>query len=733
MSQRTARTVSRVILLVVVATVAANLLVIVFAGDRFASDRPVVVGDPNAPGMAQAEQTLLREAQPGDRFGEVGTADAVFTLVAGTVAIIWAVTGSLIVSRQPTNWAGWIFEVGAVSASVGAFSFPYVLYSVKVASNHLPGEAAVATIGEYALTFAALIPLLVLFFPDGHPPSARWRWVTRVLLAGFAIALVTYALTPGPLNSLVEGGILYANPIGLDAFAEGRPGNGLVALGTFMILGASLATVVAVWKRFRRSTGEERQQMRWLVATATFAGIGLAAILLFFPIGLILGANEESFPEWLWAVFFIPTVLSIFIGIPLAYLVAIFRYRLWDLDVVVKKTVAFGVVATGLTLLVMVALLALPATAVGSGLTGWEYGLLLVGVAIGLLFGPLRRLARRLADRIVYRKRATPYEVLTSFSDRMGETYSIEDVLPRMVQVLASGTGATSARVLLQVGTDVREVARWPDEPDPTGVEHIVPVVHLGEEMGALSVTMPANDPLNPSKDKLISDLAAQAGLVLRNVRLIEDLRGSRQRLVAAQDEERRKIERNLHDGAQQQLVALAVQLKLARAMIDRDPIKAGEMLNSLEGSASDALEDLRDLARGIYPPLLADRGLATALQTQARRSSVPVDVDAENVGRYPQDVEAAVYFCTLEALNNVAKYAQATHADVKLTRSNGTLVFEVRDDGVGFDASATTPGTGLQGMADRLEAIGGVFLVESSPGHGTTVTGRVPSSEAPH
>ena len=156
---------------------------------------------------------------------------------------------------------------------------------------------------------------------------------------------------------------------------------------------------------------------------------------------------------------------------------------------------------------------------------------------------------------------------------------------------------------------------------------------------------------------------------MLRNAALIDDLRRSRQRLVAAQDEERRKIERNLHDGAQQQLVALAVQLKLARTFVDRDPARAGEMLDGLQGSATSALEDLRDLARGIYPPLLADKGLAAALDAQARKAAVPVTVDSESLGRYPREVESTLYFCALEALNNVAKYAEASAARVHLAQ----------------------------------------------------------------
>ena len=235
---------------------------------------------------------------------------------------------------------------------------------------------------------------------------------------------------------------------------------------------------------------------------------------------------------------------------------------------------------------------------------------------------------------------------------------------------------------------------------------------------------------MNPSKEALVRDLAAQAGLVLRNVRLIEELRASRQRLVAAQDEERRKLERNIHDGVQQQLVALTVQLRLAEQLTERDPAKARELMASLQGRTNEALEDLRDLARGIYPPLLADKGLATALEAQGRKSPVPVTVRADGVTRYPQSVESAVYFSCLEALNNVAKYAEAQHVTITLARRDGSLAFAVTDDGRGFDTAVTAHGTGLQGIADRLDALGGTLRVESAAGEGTSLHGTVPAAE---
>jgi signal transduction histidine kinase len=239
---------------------------------------------------------------------------------------------------------------------------------------------------------------------------------------------------------------------------------------------------------------------------------------------------------------------------------------------------------------------------------------------------------------------------------------------------------------------------------------------------------------VSPADEKLIADLAAQAGLVLRNVRLTEelrarldDLKAAQKRLVSAQDEERRKLERNIHDGAQQQLVALAVKARLVRSLAERDPVKAAELLEGMESETHEALENLRDLARGIYPPLLADKGLVAAVESQARKAPIPVELHAEGVGRLPRDVEAAAYFSILEALQNVAKYAEATRAIVRLSATDGSLAFEVEDDGRGFATGSTPTGTGLQGIADRLTALEGELEVRSSPGTGTTVAGRVP------
>jgi signal transduction histidine kinase len=373
---------------------------------------------------------------------------------------------------------------------------------------------------------------------------------------------------------------------------------------------------------------------------------------------------------------------------------------------------------------------------------------MVAAVVVAVTFQPVRERLSRFANRVVYGNRATPYEILTDFSVRVGDAYADVDVLPRMARVLGEGIGAERSDVWLTVGSELRHVAAWPDDavgvatvpmpvdgaPRIPDMDRVTLVEHGGDVLGALAVRKPSSDPISPADEKLIAGLASQAGLVLRNVRLteelklrLEDLKAAQKRLVAAQDEERRKLERNIHDGAQQQLVALAVKARLTRTLTDRDPAKAAQMLEQIEAEMQSALEDLRDLARGIYPPLLADKGLEAALTAQARKSSVPVSVSADHVGRFPQEIEAAVYFSTLEALQNVAKYAEASRAVVDLHADDGSLWFTVADDGRGFDPGSTGYGTGLQGIADRLGALDGSLHVTSAPGSGTTIVGRLP------
>jgi signal transduction histidine kinase len=667
------------------------------------------------------------------------TGDTWHDLLLQILAVLgYATFGALITSRKPGNAIGLILLWIGLASAAGLVAGTYAKWGIDGRAP-LPLVTGAAWLGRTLFpTVIGAIPLLFLLFPTGKVPSARWRPVLWVMVGALTTNVLLIALTPGSMVSgFTELNRPLANPVGLPMSWQGAIFAVTIAAG-LVVLACSVLSIVSLVLRFRRATGDERQQIRWLAYVGALAiSVSLLGILIGL-IRIVIGIQATADDPVGNAVFLVLIFLVIF-GVPAACGIAILRYHLWELDVVLRKT-ALYVVLAGLLLVVGLAFVWVGRSVLVLVLP--EQAAEFVGaVVIGLLVWPLRGLATRIADRVVYGGRATPYEVLTAFAERAGGSYATEDVLPRMAQVLAQGVGASRARVWLRVGAELRPAAVWPTTTNEARApvplvgdvlpefahERTVEVRDGGELLGALSIEMPASDPMTPAKEHLVGDLASQAGLVLRNVRLIEELRASRQRLVAAQDAERRRIERNIHDGVQQQLVALAVKLKLADALIERDAAKAHEALAALQSDTGTALEDLRDLARGIYPPLLADQGLVAALEAQARKAAVPTVVEADGVIRYPPEVEATVYFCTLEALNNVAKYANASRARVHLVQTDGHLAFTVLDDGVGFDTAAMSYGTGLRGMADRLDAIGGQLSVTSAPGIGTTLQGRLP------
>jgi signal transduction histidine kinase len=627
--------------------------------------------------------------------GTVSGTDVIGTASFVPAGITFSIVGLIVALRRSGNPAGWIMLV------IGAF---WSLIAIPIADDIEPqwfGSLA------WVVPFGLMGIHLLLRLPDGRLPSERWRWVSRV--GTFAIVLAGVAIPPEDSGA-----------------SEVQELMGVT--GILLILASVVASVASLVVRARRADADERHQLRWIAAGGlTFIGFWSLAV-----VPGLLGFTPSATVEQIVNSLGVTTYCAVPIGIG----IAILKYRLYAIDVVIRKALVFAGLAAFFT-----AVYALVVGGVGA-LVGSRSTSALSFVAAALVavgFQPALTRARHFADRVVYGKRSTPYEVLAELGERLGDTYAADDVLPRIARVLGEGVGATRARVWLRVDEDLRPVATWPDDAVAEGDDDLtVEVRHQGDMLGALSVAMRPNDPMDPTKERLMSDLAAQAGLVLRNVGLteelrarIEDLKAAQKRLVSAQDAERRRLERNIHDGAQQQLVALSVKLRLAGGFLDRDTEKVREMLTQLQSDTNDALEDLRDLARGIYPPLLADKGLAAALTGQARKASLPVEVLATGLGRYPQEVEAAAYFSCLEALQNVAKYAQATRAVVTLSDGDGQLKFEVTDDGAGFDPSRVGYGTGLQGIADRLGALAGTLSVTSSESTGTTVAGVIPVPDA--
>ena len=652
---------------------------------------------------------------------------------AAVAVIVYAGVGHLIASRRPDNVIGWLLCLVGLSLAATMLCEQYALRGLAVAPGSLPAAEVAGWLSQatFVLTFAQLL-FVVLLFPDGRLPSRRWRpvlWALIVVVLSWAAQLLQTGTTinGGMSSALSATGVAYPNPFGVLP----RHGwfSGFLQVVFFLALVAVVLVVVSVFVRRRGAGTELRQQLAWLGYVGVLTVVVPAALVVADP--LFTGGNSSVIGELFWGTLIIIPI----VGIPLACAVAVLKYRLYDLDVVVKKTVVAGVMAAAFTVIYALVVVGVGAVTGRPGSSALTFA---AAVLAAVVLQPVRARAGLLADRLVYGRRASPYEVLSEFAGRIAGTYSTEEVLPVMARMLTEATGAERAEVWLRSGGAERIEAAWPAtrDPDPAadpaaapdGRTRVFAVEHYGERLGALRVSCSPREPLTPAGDRLVRDVAAQAGLVLRNVGLVEDLRASRQRLVSAADEARRGLERNLHDGAQQQLVALKISLGLARQLVTSAPDEAADLLTQTEQQAGEALTELRELAHGIYPPLLADLGLGAALQAQARKAALPVTVEAP-VGRYPQQAEAAVYFCVLEALQNAAKYAQASAAQVTVSQDGQYLVFTVTDDGTGFDPAATPMGTGLQGITDRLAALGGTVNLTSAPGRGTQVTGRIPAS----
>jgi signal transduction histidine kinase len=650
---------------------------------------------------------------------------AIQDVAQAIAALGFATVGALIASRR-ANAVGWLLSAIGLGLVLFPFAEEYTLRALVTGAGSLPAVRWAAWVHAWAPFLSiGVIPLLFLLFPDGRPPTVRWRPFGWILGGGAAFLLLGEMFGAGELQGYyTHYRVALLNPVQLTHFGDGSWYFFMALLAIMFI--AAIGCVVALLVRFSRSTGEERQQLKWV----TYAG-GVMGVLGLALFTVSAGGAETNAGK----VIMIAFLLVVGLGIPASIAVAVFKYRLYELDFVVKKTVVLGTMAAFFSL-VYVSIVA----ALGSTLQGQSDNNMLVYSAAAVVavgFQPIRARADRLADRVVYGKRATPYDVLTDLTHRMSDAYSVQNVLPKMVEAIASATGATRIAVWIRFDAELRPGVVWPSDqhaiPVPLDVngglatlqgwDRVYPVLQRDELLGAITLVERPSDPIIPAKERLIMALAAQAGLVLRNVRLFEDLKASRQRLVTAQDEERRRLERNIHDGAQQRLLSLAVAVGLVRDRAS-DPVLSAE-LDKLGEELGVTLNELRELARGMYPAILTEAGLGPALESLVQRASVTARLASVPEGRLPAPVEATAYFVASEALVNAAKHARASSVTVDARAVNHRLVVEVVDDGVGGAESAN--GTGLLGLSDRVAALGGSLRVESPAGMGTRIVAEIP------
>jgi signal transduction histidine kinase len=655
----------------------------------------------------------------------IANADLMDAFAFTPLLLAFAVVGVIVASHRPANPIGWLFLAEGLAFAVGVATDTFARYAIGAGAA--PSSVAWADwIGAILGELGFLFVLAILLFPDGRLPSPRWRVVAWLIIAGEALMVLMAVTSSAALR--VEVSAVRVSPVRLIPDSVADPVVNFVQTA-FLPLAVAAAAGLAV--RYRRATPDVRHQIKWVAYASLLTAVSLLISGLVFgnPIGALLAVGPL---------------------IPVAAGIAIFKYRLYDIDVVISKTIVYGSLAAFITLVYVLIVVGFGSLGAGFGRAGSRpaLGLSIVATAVvAVAFQPVRERAQRLANRLVFGQRATPYEALSEFAGRMGGTYATDDLLPRMAQILAEGTGASRAVVWLRDGDELVTGASYPGEAGPPerlalpdgeptvigGPGRVALVPYQGETLGALSVTKRQGEPLTPVESKLMSDLAAQAGLVLHNIGLtgqlrarLAELQASRLRIVTVADDQRRRIERDIHDGAQQRLLGIADTLAKAQSLAGRDEDRERALVAQLKTETSGALQTLRELARGIYPPLLADQGLPAAIRAQAGKAPVPVEVSTDGIGRYPPEIETAIYFCCVEALHNAARHAPGSTTQIGLADSGGEVMFTVADNGPGFDPGTATDGTGLRNMSDRLAALGGSCHVDSGPGRGTTIAGRI-------
>jgi len=614
---------------------------------------------------------------------------------------VLAATGSLIALRRPGNALGWVMAGTAVLIAAGATGDAYAAWVMTTRGQ----PDALAVVGAWLQSWYWYLLLWLLFvavpllFPDGRLLSRRWRIPVLLSLAGTVASAVLGGLTGTLTGQDVDYRI--ANPIGIAGFPPVEDSPAFPALGALLALGI-LTAVAAVVVRFRRSRGDERQQMKWFVFAVW--------PLVLFPV-------VDFLPSVVGSVVFAWLVLAV----PVAIAIAVLRYRLDGIDVVINRTLVYAV----LTLLVVGGYV-LVVGYLGAAFAG-RGDLTVSLVATGLIavvFAPLRVRVQRGVDRLLYGQRAEPYAALSRLGQRLEAAPAPDEVLPTIVRTVREALRLPY--VAIAVPDDDRLMAAA-GEPVPAPVR--LPLLYRNEEVGTLLLGPRAGETGFSAADRrLLSDLARHAGVAVSAVRLTADLQRSRELLVGAREEERRRLRRDLHDGLGAQLAGLTVQVGVLRGLIGRDPAAAEELAGELRQELRTAIADIRRLVQGLRPPALDELGLTGALQRLAERAGgegITITVEADDIPPLPAAVEVAVYRIVSEALTNVLRHAAARACTVRLAVEPSELVVTVTDDGAGF--APGSHGVGLASMRERAEEMGGTCTVSPGPGSGTVVRAWVP------
>ena len=592
-----------------------------------------------------------------------------------------------------------------------------VIAVTTVAENPSPWQ-----VPNECLSFLALALLVLVFslFPSGQFVPRWTRWSTVVCLAGVVLSAF-FSNAPSPLNTHADMSLL-------------------VMIGELPIL-----AITQLYRYRRVSSPMQRQQIKWVV-------FGIAVPIIVFVSGTVLALIFPALaePNSLYLLAYYVVIICLPLFIPLSFGFAMLRYRLWDIDIIINRTLVYGAL-TAIVVGVYVLIVGVLGTLLHTS-GNFLISLLATGL-VAVLFQPLRARLQRMINRLVYGERDDPYGVLSRLGSRLEATLVPEKVLPTIVETVAqtlklpyvaiallpeeppfTGTAATTTGAIALAEAQEANIVASYGTPTPDPVR--VPLVYQAETVGYLLLAARAGDTFGKADSRLLTDLARQAGVAVYAVRLTTHLQRlsaglqqARERLVTTREEERRRLRRDLHDGLGPQLSSQTLTLSAARKLLRQDPDAADRLLADATTHAQEAITDIRRLVYGLRPPALDDLGLLAALQeqlTQYRASGVSLILNApEHLPPLPAAVEVACYRIVQEALTNIIRHAHAHTCTIHLTVDTH-LMLDIRDDGQGLPP-AYRCGIGLTSMRERSEELGGTCTITAIPDGGTRVLARLP------
>jgi signal transduction histidine kinase len=634
--------------------------------------------------------------------------------------VAWYLAAALCYMARPANRAAWLFLLVATLLEIGKGIGAAVSLTATANPDVTHAWAAVVVVDAAGWAVTAAGVALFVTFPDGKYQRSYERWIVRVLPPAFL---------PLQLLQLVGSSRVGTSQFGWLTLDAPSPiyvrGLDLVGVSAGALMDANILVVVPalglLLLRYRRFGDQQRRQIKWPLYAVALSAISVVI--------LAFGAGPPAIPFWVAAVQYIGTQALLPVGLAMGIVV----YKGLDIEDVIRRSVVYGVLWA-----LIAAAYVFVAAAFGIAV-GQRVPLalaVLLAIAAALLFQPARRRLERLADRLVFGHRLSGYELISHLGVRLQTAAAPEDVAGSVAAAVEAGLRARWVRVTLNRPHPTPVATAGNAGSDGETVHLSAPLIHDDHTIGVIECGPKVESSYEDADQELLNNLGRQAALAIRNSQLsaelsdrLEELAASRARLVQAEEAGRRRLERDLHDGVQQELVGVLARLGLARNQLKRDPQLAEATLRDVQVDAQRALEGLQELARGIHPAILTDRGLVEAVAERATRMPIPVEIHANGIGmgaRFPLELEGAAYFFVSEGLANILKYSAATRVHVRFHSSGSQLVIQVEDDGRGFEPSRVKL-SGLRGLQDRVEALDGRMDVSSRPGHGTQLRAQLP------